>query len=230
MAKYRKKEKDRKKDAWGIHGSDYRDYQRVFELSGNTLPDFVKERSKLHQVNGLDLLSSTEMLYSLGIGGIAVGLTDPRTIKQKILDHSKRWIVAGDLLHERKQIWKAIRRQMRLSDIPSFDLITQRGLHGFDVISADPALHFYHLRQMWSVLPVGGMILTEIGVTDSIILEDHKTYDFWNTFEGIYASPTPRRGLQLFKYQGAPDELPINYTPTLKELRQWKLEYYLERQ
>lgn len=223
-----KRERRAKGDAWGMHGRDYGDYQRSFGLAGNTLSDFVKERSRLHQVNGLDLLSSTDMLNSLGISGVAVGLTDPRDIKQKVRDHSKRWIIAGDLLHQRKQTWAAICRRMRLSGIPSFDLITQRGVFGFDLISSDPALHFYHLQQMWSVLSIGGMILTEIGTLDSQLLEDNKTYSFWDSLEGIHAVATPNRGLQLFKHKGAPDKLPLNFTPSLADLKKWKLDYSIQ--
>ena len=178
-----------------------------------------------HAPYGLDLLSGTQTLASLDIGGIAVGLADARSQEQKESDENIRWQLTYDLLHERKLAWRAIRRTMVFHDIPAFDLITQRGITGFDLVSPDPALHFYHLQQMWSVLAEGGMILTQISSQDSAVLEDHRVYDYWSSLKGVKAVATPWKGLQLFKLEGAPKTLPLNFTPSLRELKEWKLDY-----
>ncbi len=212
-----------KEEAWGVYGKDFGQYSETFGLSQKILPDFIESVRRRHTPFGLDLLSGTEMLESLKIGGIAVGLTDARSEEQKGKDKNVRWQLTYDLLDERKLAWRAVRRTMLFHHIPAFDLITQRGILGFELISPDPTLHFYHLQQMWSVLAEGGMILTEIGTFDSGVLENNKTYDYWSNIKGIKAVATPWKGLQLFKLPGHPEKLPLNFKPTKKELRKWKL-------
>ncbi|MBI2310552.1 hypothetical protein HYU90_01840 [Candidatus Collierbacteria bacterium] len=223
--KFRSSERQKRDAAWGIYGDDYHDYSQTFEIPDDTLPNFIEVVRKKHAPCGLDLFSGTEMLSSLRIKGIAVGLNDIRSSDQKLKDKSTRWMVTGDLQRERKEVWDNIREQMKLSQIPSFDLITQRGIMGFDTISPDPALHFYHLQKMWSVLSEGGMILTEISNLDSDVLEKNHLYEYWSKLPGIKAIATPRRGLQLYKFENAPIELPINFKTTLAELKAWKRTY-----
>lgn len=125
-----KNEQKNKGEAWGVYGKDYGKYSDTFGLPRETLPDFIESVRGRHTPYGLDLLSGTEMLSSLGIGGIAVGLTDARDEEQKEKDKNVRSQLTYDLLDERKQAWRAIRRGMVFHHIPAFDLITQRGIMG----------------------------------------------------------------------------------------------------
>lgn len=225
IADYTRDERKHKERLWSSYGSDYQNYSNTFGFPPKTLPDFVESVRSKHNPFGLDLLSGTEMLSSLDIGGIAVGLADARSKEQISKDADKRWLITGDLLHERKQVWRSIKQEMALHHIPIFDLITQRGVMGMDLVSPDPTLHFYHLQQMWSVLAEGGMIITEISAFDSSVLEDQNLYDFWSSVKGVQAVPTPWKGLKLIKLPGYPDRLPLNFKPTKKELREWKHTY-----
>lgn len=120
---YFERESKVKAEAWGVYGADHERYAAFFGLPTETLPTFIESVRKKHVPFGLDLLSGTEMLASLKIGGIAVGLTDARSQEQKIEDENTRWQLDYDLLHERKLAWRAIRRTMVFHHIPAFDLI-----------------------------------------------------------------------------------------------------------
>lgn len=213
-------------DPWGVYRSDHVEYCQYFGINPMEIKDFVEKRKlqKSH-VYGLDLLSSTTALQSLGIMGIAVGLGDPRDEEEKKNDENKRSIVTTNLLTDKKKSWKLIEEMMSKMKIESFDLILQRGVGGLESIGG-PLRRMYHLQKMWKTLSEGGIILTEVKDTDLEYLQDSGWIKLWQNTPGIRVRPLNLKcaGLLISKGENAPDSLPIlNNTTSIKDSTKDKL-------
>lgn len=201
-------------NAWSVFGSSYKDYCDYFRVSPSLFESFIEDKRKSgHEPFALDLLASTTALRSLGVSGIAVGLTDPRNPIEKSADRGKREVLAIDLYHDRKTAWKVIEDKLLKSGRDSFDLIMQRGIAGLDLIGRGPLRRLYHLQQMWNILAPNGLILTETELADLNILKERGFIRLWNSTAGIQAKIV-NRGLILEKSPGAPSSLPI---PPIKD-------------
>lgn len=145
IKKFRTEENLKPNKPWGVCRSDYVEYCQYLNFDTKILENKVAEiRRRKQTVLGLDLLASTTALESLEIGGIAVGLGDPRDQEEKEMDEGRRSIVTTNLLTEKKRSWKLIEEMMSKMEISSFDLILQRGVGGLESIGG-PLRRMYHL-------------------------------------------------------------------------------------
>lgn len=205
------------------YGSDHRNYARWFELPEDFFQnkrDYLEKRGI--KVTGLDLMSNTAFLDSLRIEGIAIGLTK---IELDLTNSriNNRHTVEGDLLGDRKKIWKevdTIMKQYGFSE--GFYFVTLKGVGGLQSLTKNPIIHFLLFSEMYKRLAEGGTLITEIPtIKDAHLIYENRIIDFWNSLLGIKVEIVKNRTLILEKSQNAPKILPINFTPLKTDIRQW---------
>ncbi len=213
--------------SWSLvdYGTDHRNYARWFGLQENY---FLAKCESLslqgRRICGLDLMSNTAFLDSLHIEGVAIGLTRTKT-DELIAKMSNRHIVTGDIVGDRKRIWPEVDKLSEEHQFTrGFDVITLKGNGGLPGLSTNPLVHYQLLQELWKREAIGGTLVAEIPdmrKTTLRLLSDKKIIDFWNTQPGVTAQLVDNRTLVLEKSDGAPETLPVNYSPTLSTLIEW---------
>lgn len=214
------------KRGWGAYGSDHKKYASWFGLPEQYFEEWVapKKASGGH-VCGLDLMSNTAFLASLNIEGVAIGLAQDAKEVQEAALHN-RYLVAGDLLSDRKRIWQEVDRVSAQHNFNhGFDIITLRGLAGLVTLTESPVVHFLVLQEMWQRLATGGMLLTEVPYESNQVLENTTILDFWNSIPGIRVQRV-KNGVLIEKNENAPMQLPLNFTPLLSTIKSWRRSIY----
>jgi len=207
---------------WGIYGSDNVYYAYTFGLPY----DFFKSRVDTTKYAtgrmpcGLDVMSNTAFLRSLGIEGIAIGFTkDEAEVRAE--EPYNRHLIAGDILADRKKIWTEVDTMMTTYNfINGFDFITLRGAGGLVSLSDNPIVYHVLLQEMWKRLAVGGILVSEVPYVSQNLIKETNIIGYWNLTKGIKADYVSR-GISLEKSDGAPMQLPLNFSPLLSTIRDW---------
>lgn len=158
---------------WQDFGPSTTPYDLTFGafLQQHGVTTFAAYLTQLKQVKplyALDLaapLGSFIAHYPQLDGGIAVTLTDTRSVEQRQQDEQhRRFLVEGNLFQRRT--WIQLRQTMARAQIPTFDLILARPFAGMMEV-ADPALyaslcHSLLGRAYQWLNPQGGVLMTEL--------------------------------------------------------------------
>lgn len=199
--------------SWNIYGSTHDKYAEWFGLP----LDFFTERIDLIRKRGmnpvaLDLMANTAFLASLDIAGIAVALTiDEEEPRNSSCQH--RQMVSGDLVDDHESIWQQIDEICKANGYKrGFDIVTLRGGSGLRYLTHTPVVHIRILQEMWRRLAKNGTIVTEVPELSRWLLDETNLTHYWNTIPGINTR-TLKEGIFIEKSQGAPQRLPLHFSP-----------------
>jgi len=194
---------------WGVYKSEHSAYEPRHHLRHGFLKDFVEERKKrFGKVFGLDLMSDTAALRSLGIGGIAVGLADVRTKDEISKDTAgSRAMVSEDVLSP--LFWKETLPEVKKRlGITFFDVIFVSSYGAGEKLTGISGVHHRLASDLWPhVHPDGGKVFIEYVGTNR---DDLTSWvDRLNATEGIVAVLNqPDQSLCVTRSLGAPEKLP----------------------
>ena len=207
-------------ELWGIYDRSHRHYAVWFEVAEDFFEKIVAERRSMGLgVCALDVMSGLGFLESLGVEGVVVGLTRDDERAREAKGHKRYW-VGGDILRERKRIWKEVDQLVSAHFPGGFNIITLRGVGGMDALTENPLIRFMLFQNMWGRLAEHGVILAETNDLCDQLISQKGLIEWWNQQGGIKAEKVGG-GILLRKGKDAPSTLPLNFRFRTRDIRSW---------
>lgn len=134
-----------------------------------------------HPMGGVGLLRSISETVGLDYG-LALGLTDHRSLPQRLTDRSNGLeMLTGDVF--RHESWTRIREAISRRGIDGFDYIFCNPIGGWTVLGYDPLMHFFLLDRFWKMLsPNGGRLYIHFDSTRNS-LEGQMWKDYFENYD-----------------------------------------------
>jgi hypothetical protein len=200
---------------WPLYNSGIDSYQKTFEevLCEKEIPDLLK---RFERPIIIDLMASTSAIRDLCSQGriipeigIAVGINDARTEREKLRDSNINIVhIEGNLLNF--ETWRKIGRKL---DGRKASLILERASGGLSYIPINKRFYNLALNELWQILDDnGGTLLAETHTffkleNRGIFLDQWAEEAIQQGVDVVYGS----KAIKLTKFSNSPSTLPLIY-------------------